>query len=123
MIDQETIFIIGAGASRPYGYPTGYELRKYICINFPPLLRRISGNSQFSHIRAAWNSEAKELAKVFEKSSTPSIDLFLARNNNFSEIGKIAILLSIFEAERKSRFRENSHIEEQDWYSYLYQKM
>ena len=27
MIDTETLFILGAGASVPYGYPTGNQLR------------------------------------------------------------------------------------------------
>ncbi len=30
MIEQETVFILGAGASFPYGYPNGDELRKSI---------------------------------------------------------------------------------------------
>jgi hypothetical protein len=31
---QNTVFILGAGASTPYGYPTGQELRDYICKEF-----------------------------------------------------------------------------------------
>ena len=31
MITKNTVFIIGAGASKDYNYPTGFELKKYIC--------------------------------------------------------------------------------------------
>ena len=33
MITEETLFILGAGASNPYGFPTGKELRSYISGN------------------------------------------------------------------------------------------
>ena len=34
MIGDETVFILGAGASAPYGYPIGGGLRDDICLNF-----------------------------------------------------------------------------------------
>jgi len=30
MITKPTVLVIGAGASKPYGFPTGQELRDYI---------------------------------------------------------------------------------------------
>ena len=30
MIETPTLFVLGAGASKPYGYPTGPELRSEI---------------------------------------------------------------------------------------------
>jgi len=33
MIKTKTLFILGAGASAPFGYPTGIELRKAILTN------------------------------------------------------------------------------------------
>jgi hypothetical protein len=35
MIDRSTVFILGAGASVPYGYPTGFQLRNDIIGSFP----------------------------------------------------------------------------------------
>ena len=61
--------------------------------------------------------------EIFHKSSTKSIDLFLARNPEFMQLGKLAIMLCILEAEKKSRFRESTNTHQQDWYSYLYQKL
>ena len=41
MISEETLFILGAGASKPYRYLTGKELRKYICKGLPTDLSAI----------------------------------------------------------------------------------
>ena len=34
MITHPTVFILGAGASKPYGFPTGKELRVQIITEF-----------------------------------------------------------------------------------------
>lgn len=34
MISEDTVFVLGAGASAPYGYPIGSELRDDVCLNF-----------------------------------------------------------------------------------------
>lgn len=123
MIDIDTVFILGAGASRPYGYPTGRKLRDYICTDFNTLFPNILKNSTLPGLKAQIVSETEQFTKIFKNSSTLSIDLFLARNPHFSDIGKLAIILSIFDAERISKFREDIQKPEQDWYGYLYNRM
>ena len=123
MIDIDTVFILGAGASNPYGYPTGNGLRKAICSNFTGRFSGIFRMTRTSDLKATWTSKADQLATIFNKSSTPSIDLFLARNNQFSDVGKLAIILSIFDAERASEFREKSEKPDHDWYTYLFHRM
>lgn len=125
MITENTVFILGAGASVPYGYPTGEGLRDEICRNFEKNIVAIETKDSESSpldIRDV-AKEAREFTNTFFKSSTSSIDLFLARNRQFSEIGKKAIVLSILEVERNSRFREDMSDRSQDWYSYLFRKM
>ena len=123
MIDIDTVFILGAGASKPYGYPTGDGLRKYICSNFTNRFSDIFRRTTLSGLKATWASKADQLARIFNKSSTPSIDLFLTRNSRFSDVGKLAIILSIFDAERASKFREESKMPNHDWYTYLFHRM
>ncbi len=36
MITKPTVFILGAGASKPFGYPTGNELKDLIVKHFDP---------------------------------------------------------------------------------------
>ena len=128
MINEKTLFILGAGASCPYKYPTGKELRRLIYEEFPYRYGKLSEKINSSEVgisRSVIQDDiqlAPKFADNFFKSSTPSIDLFLARNPNFSNIGKKAIALSIWLAESKSCFRENVD-QNQDWYSYLYQRM
>ena len=123
MIDIPTVFILGAGASKPYGYPTGAELRKLIVnesyTEFSILLEQssIPLNKKQGHLR-----EAKKFVDAFNRSSIVSIDKFLSLDPYFSYYGKIAIMLIISKKERQSRFREDIE-HDQDWYKLLFNRM
>lgn len=125
MIEIDTVFILGAGASKPYGYPTGKELRSFICSNFTSHFNNILCNDNHTalDIKGDYTKASIRLSKKFKDSSTPSIDLWLTRNPDFLDVGKLAITLKIFTDEQKSKFREDIQYPEQDWYSYLYHKM
>ncbi len=125
MIKTKTLFITGAGASFGYNFPTGKDLRIKICDEFVekyiPLLGQVyqRNNPPPSKINFIRN-----FTEIFEKSTTPSIDLFLARQSpNFEEIGKIAITFFILKAEHESKFHHKIKDPKQDWYSYLYERM
>ena len=124
MIDKKTVFILGAGASCPYGYPTGAGLRQEICESFKgQYLRHVKATESNSSVRRHKLQEVRNFVDKFEKSSTKSIDLFLARNKSLAEIGKYVIAFKVLEAEQKSRFRERSFNPQQDWYFYLFNRM
>ncbi|MBU2511669.1 hypothetical protein KJ966_10020 [bacterium] len=120
MIDSETVFIIGAGANIPFGYPTGSKLRQTIIEKLQYLCKRISKDERS---RDHLLGQASELSKAFKASSTQSIDLFLSRNPPLEDIGKKAIILSILWYEEQSKFREEVLEPNQDWYSYLFHRM
>jgi len=130
MINQKTVFILGAGSSYPYGYPLGEQLRIEICERFPmdyqnwlenapkiPELRRseeeIKLMVQFAH----------DFVQKFDDSHTKSIDLFLAGNKDFERLGKLAIIFRILFAEHDSDFGHRSKIPDQDWYFWLFNQM
>lgn len=124
MIEGKPVFILGAGAGAPYGYPTAKKLREEIFLKFPmdgPNYFRAKGARDFEVQQVV--SESEEFAKKFRNSSTKSIDLFLARNTEFMLMGKYAIIFWIFAAEHSSQFRELMGSPELDWYSYLYERM
>lgn len=126
MIKEPTVFILGAGASYPYGYPTGQELRQQICSLFiEDRNNYLSGNKLIDPRIALTLRDAEVLTKTFYNSSTKSIDLFLSRNPEFMLLGKWAITFRLFSAERNSSFRENMARDRrnQDWYSYLFIKL
>jgi hypothetical protein len=127
MITEPTVFILGAGASKPYGYPTGAELRRFICNNFISYLAK-SSFSDHPQVdpqkRSKYETKAQELTETFRSSSNPSIDIFLSRNKQYSYIGKMAIACGIFHEEKdnKEKFREKVDANV-DWYTYLYHRM
>lgn len=115
MITIDTVFILGAGASFPYGYPTGYQLTEKICTN----------QSYFTSIHPQEKRALDNLIQRFKGSGNSSIDLFLSRNPSYADIGKKLILFYLFHAEQHSKFGlDMSHdLRNQDWHSYLFEKM
>jgi hypothetical protein len=124
MIDTPTLFILGAGASKPYGYPTGAELRADIVNNFSADIKNIAGDKINTSLSVELAIEQVDnFVKCFSKSSLKSIDKYLALNPDHSYIGKIAITRSILKHEMLSVFRENVDNANEDWYTYLYNYM
>jgi len=121
MIDTETVFILGAGASVPYGYPSGGKLRMEICDN------SVTASSFIDLLKTESTvgidtSSSNHFVDIFFRADE-SIDFFLSKNPEFSDVGKIAIVYRILEAERNSKFREETNIEGQNWYSILLDRM
>lgn len=124
MIDTPTLFILGAGASKPYGYPTGAELRSDIVNNFKTYFEKFK-NWQRSNEANDAHYLIDDFVNIFKASSLLSIDKYLSLNPNFSYIGKIAITTCIFNSEQKSWFNEDMNPADckEDWYKYLYNRM
>jgi hypothetical protein len=124
MIDKRTVFVLGAGASCPYGYPSGAQLRKQICLEKDDYREYL--NTYYRYPDDAKSHEPWErfeaFADKFLKSDTESIDLFMARNRDLTPAGKYIIAFEMFAAERESHFREQA-VEGQDWYSYLFRHL
>lgn len=123
MIEQETLFISGAGASKPYNYLTGRELRNYISKSLPADLSQIIEKDKEFYKKAQLNKKIKNFSEIFNKSAIQSIDRWLAMNPKFSDIGKKAIATSILKCECDSRFWEDVDDPSKDWYMYLYNRM
>ncbi len=127
MIKKRTVFILGAGASCPYGFPTASGLRDDIIGRF----RKDYGNHVVSLRDKDWvhrgypdMSIATTFLNAFDTpNTTESIDLFLSRQPRFKTIGKLAILLSILRREGESRFGNRMREPRLDWYSHLYGEM
>jgi hypothetical protein len=126
LIEFPTLFILGAGASKPYGYPTGIELRHKIIKDFSTELNELLERSTFtSSQRRKFNNLSEKFIENFSKSPIQSIDKYLSINPNFSYIGKIAITLSILGTEKKSKFLESLEppYNAQDWYRLIFERM
>jgi hypothetical protein len=117
MIDRPTLFILGAGASKPYGYLTGAELRADIIKNFSNYFQKLE------NITPAASRDIKKFVDTFSKSSLISIDRYLSLNPATAQGGKMGITLSILNSEKNSSFREDIEDPNEDWYTYLFNRM
>ena len=99
MFEQPTVLILGAGASKPFGFPTGYELIRDICTG------KSFGTSE---------SQQKEFSRFqrdLRDSGQSSIDTYLENWPEFEAIGKLAICREILEIELENKQRgEGEHI-------------
>jgi len=122
MFNEPTVFILGAGASWHYGYPTGEELVKrviersrdlgFFCEEsiggtnsvLPEYVKnRISGPSTpgraYEEIWELIRQECKDLEERLKHVNPPVIDYFLGQNPTLQDIGKLIIPLVILECE------------------------
>ena len=125
MVTVPTLFVLGAGASIPYGYPSGKGLRRKIVEDLEPDLDSHfnKDSSLDSFEKEQYKEKAKKLMNVFGNAPIESIDKFLALNPSFEDIGKLAIAFLILEYEKKSSFNESLKKPNQDWYSHLFNQM
>lgn len=119
MIEQDTVFVLGAGASNPYGFPVGAELNRLICgkrpdnktYSLPVLLQETSLSK----------SEVEEFVRAFERSAQSSIDAFIESRPQFDWPGRVAIAKFLCQ-------HEDPHLAfdpgtEGNWYKALWRDM
>lgn len=130
MISKPTVFILGAGASAHYGFPSGEELVSLICEELKPKINHyevmgehneVVDNDSLHAVLLENNfskEEIREFRKALKKSQLYSIDSFLEVNPKFIKIGKISILHVLLRFEKKSIDLENHN-----WYKIIWNKI
>jgi hypothetical protein len=92
MITRSTVFILGAGASEPYGYPSGRGLVKVI-------IKALSNQSALYQLCIGLEYDPREIAdflKTLTLADPPSIDSFLETKRKSEKLGKTLIGLALF---------------------------
>lgn len=121
MIKLKTILVLGAGASMPYGFPSGQGLIDKICD---------SGNDFIDTLGIAGFTPnvVTEFRAELKGADTDSIDVFLERRPEFQEVGKAAIVVTLLPCERElelidkwrsERLREEKSKLGGHWYKHL----
>lgn len=128
MIDKRTVFVLGAGASCPYGFPDARGLRDQILDHFQGWYTGyLRGSPDYvdQKMMEGYPSldDAKQFLDYFARSNTTSVDLFLSRWPRFATVGKMAICLAILHAEKGSLFGDDVKKREHDWCFYLYNRL
>lgn len=110
----QTTLILGAGASAPYKFPTGFELTQKILALEESIELLIYFSDQSSPL-------VKQFFQSFRMSTATSIDSFVAKNPRYTEVARTAIAIVLMEMEDHEVFF--NHTINDHWYRYLVNKL
>ena len=109
--------MLGAGASRPYGFPSGAELVEFIYTHTRSpgqQLVTLLGQCGFGY------EQVTEFGRDLKLSGLPSIDSFLEHRKEFRDVGKAAIGAVLLPLENESCFETSQYkANNSPWYDYL----
>jgi hypothetical protein len=118
VIRAKVVLILGAGASKPYGFPVGPELVRDIVAM--PNASDIGAFTQNSNGR--WTKDdVIAFSIALDESRWISIDRFLQRRPDLQEIGKALIAFNILKCEHPGAL--GPHEKFSRWYQYLYNEL
>ena len=120
MITKKTLFILGAGASQPFFFPVGLQLRQNIINLIGPTYRNTSTPSYLQIFEQCGHSlpSLYLFSETLIKSQKYSIDAFLEHRPEYIKLGKLLITHDLIQLENLENIYKNS-----DWYGYLWNKM
>lgn len=125
MIKQQTVLILGAGASINYGFPSGLQLKAEICKEIKHKYGSYSDLVKFTdeeHVQDFYNN--------LLLSSEMSIDAFLEHNPQYLDIGRRAIAHILIGKEKHDELFDNwidkwldPANKDKHWYQLLFSKL
>jgi len=115
MVEIETVLILGAGASKDFGFPIGKQLVRKIC-------RLLTENKYWDIFYVTAGQYSTEMVIGFRndlKEADPlSIDAWLEHNPKYINVGRVAIAMALLERESNSNLRP-----ENNWYQLLLHRL
>lgn len=123
MISLPTVFIVGAGASHPYGFPIGSELRNLVIdpLRKVPVRDRVVRRAAHSSVIESLGLDDKYqvFVRALRSSGYSSVDQFLEKNSGFTDIGTLAIALALVPCEQPARLIPPAAPLKDHWYEVL----
>ena len=113
VITKKVVLILGAGASMPFGFPSGSDLKDRIVKNLttiPDVLLDAECNENV----------IRDFREALRTSGKKSVDSFLEHRKEFGEIGKRAIAHELLKNEAAA---ESGLFDDSNWYGYLFDKL
>ncbi len=115
MVDIETVLVLGAGASKAFGFPTGEELVKRICL----LLSQEQYFDIYYQTAGQYSPEmAEQFPNVLKRANPLSVDAWLEHNPKYIEVGKVAIVIALLGYEKESDLYPQNN-----WYQLLFKRL
>jgi hypothetical protein len=101
MITKKTLFILGAGASEPFSFPVGLQLRQNIINLIGPTYRNTATPLYLQIFEQCGHSlpALYLFNENFIKSQKYSIDAFLEHRPEYIKLGKLLITHSLIQLE------------------------
>lgn len=115
------MFILGAGASKEYGYPISRELRTSILNPVFPEQANDLCKILIAMRRHTSPENISEFIREFKRSNLYSIDRFLSKRPGFMDLGKIFIAKAISSCENEDQL--NIDYCPDSWYGYIWNLM
>lgn len=120
MITEKTVFVLGAGASVPFGFPTGAKLREDIC----HLARRGYAFNEFLQRCGHSEHAIEHFRDEFQRSAVASIDTFIGFRPNFQELAELSIAANLLPLENpKALLEAGGRSGNSDWYQLLWSEL
>jgi hypothetical protein len=119
MIHRKTVLVLGAGASVPYGFPTGSQLKADILKGLTATSKQIFFRR---HVEGAGadSSDIDRFVAALKTTQFDSIDVFLEQRREFEKVGKLAIAAALIPREQETRLLT---AEDQHWYRFLFNQL
>lgn len=121
MITRPTTLILGAGASAPFGFPTGDKLTQQV-LNLTKL-NDSSGRPYGMQHFAPLDLQEGEILRFHNellRSGKQSVDAFLEHRSEFVRIGKAAIAAVLIGYENEDALLQPN---DKNWYKYLFNQL
>ena len=119
MITTPTVLVLGAGASVPYGFPSGLRLLEEIDTS----LKNV--NHPWWNIVEHLEIPREDVSYFLQElllSGQPSVDAFLEQRSEFLKVGKLVIALAIASHENQKGLT-NLSVRDYGFYHYLFSKL
>jgi len=121
MITEPTALILGAGASMPYGFPSGLDLMRKILNEIRPG-QSTELSQKLTDIFGIEQDDIDYLYESLSRSGKLSVDAFLEHQRGFLKIGQLAITLTLVQYEIEDRLFAPK-MAGKSWYEYLWNKL
>lgn len=121
MITKKTVLVLGAGASQPYGYPTGNGLMDQVKnYNVEEILKNRDRGPIWGYIIEKFSEkQCLEFYRTITRSGKYSVDAFLEHRYEFVDLGKAIMSYILISFERE----DSLFNAEKNWYKYFYNKL
>jgi len=119
MITVPTVLVLGAGASKPYGFPVGRELIAEIVKGLVHNLTKDSFYWDVVVYEDSFGQLTEHFRKQLEASMQPSIDEFLEKRPEFQPLGIVSIARALIPKEQIDKVTKRLG-KPYEWYEYLF---